>query len=796
MKKILWLCITILLVMCFAVSASADIGALVFTVNPEESAAEEEDKNLLSKLETDLDGSLYPYTGIANGERKYTVMLYLCGSDLEGSIKNNGAATKDLKEIIKSNYNQDEVSVLVMAGGSLKWYNDAVDIKDTAIYELVGSALVKRNSGGLSSMSSAETLSSFINYGLEHYPAEKNSLIIWDHGGGPVGHLVADTLSSSSMTVLTLRDAFENSKAAKQKLDWVGFDACLMCSVEVAKTLIPYADYMVASAETEPARGWNYSFLNGIEKDKEFSITARRILDTYMEQNADIQKSYSLTLSCIDLSKIGEVEALSNSFFEDVAKHLNTESFNALTELRQNTLFYRTDDLDLIDLKDLVVNLRDYSSEKADHLITSIDAAVLETAGNVKNSSGLSTYYPYYNISSYDKERKELYDHLNYSDHYTAFIHEAVKLQSGKGVNWTSLSLGNDATRDTRTNFTFLLTPEQAQSVAECTLVIVRECRLEDGTVYYVVVNPAGPVEIDQTQLSGDYVHNALFAVGGNGDKLCEMPLVWSLDDKGYYLINATLVNGEESVPIQLVCTLNEENSCMEIAAIRVWDEMGQYYSDRYSIDLNMFESISFAVPRYVETRDESGALVGIFKWDTLEEEVYTLPLKGDWTLQMILDSIDTKELLAGFVITDYQRRTHTNELMPVQPSSIPMPVFVLTYDDDHLLLNNSVSENNGDIYILFTATNVNEQEVFIHFDQVVINGNPVDTELWIEGDGENGGIPAGEQSTDTLVLPGLGTDDAEPLQTIALVITVVNAANDTEIARIDCSGYLSLPNN
>ena len=44
-------------------------------------------------------------------------------------------------------------------------------------------------------------------------------------------------------------------------LDLVGFDACLMASLEVASAVYPYATYMIASEEFEPGVGWDWTAL-------------------------------------------------------------------------------------------------------------------------------------------------------------------------------------------------------------------------------------------------------------------------------------------------------------------------------------------------------------------------------------------------------------------------------------------------------------------------------------------------------------------------------------------------------
>ena len=49
--------------------------------------------------------------------------------------------------------------------------------------------------------------------------------------------------------------------AGVDRLDLLGFDACLMATYEVASTLAPRADLLLASQEFEPGHGWDYTAL-------------------------------------------------------------------------------------------------------------------------------------------------------------------------------------------------------------------------------------------------------------------------------------------------------------------------------------------------------------------------------------------------------------------------------------------------------------------------------------------------------------------------------------------------------
>ena len=61
-----------------------------------------------------------------------TVMIYMVGSDLESQ---NGLGTVDLEEIDYFKMDNQNVNVLLIAGGSNDWYNNYIDKNETSIYE-------------------------------------------------------------------------------------------------------------------------------------------------------------------------------------------------------------------------------------------------------------------------------------------------------------------------------------------------------------------------------------------------------------------------------------------------------------------------------------------------------------------------------------------------------------------------------------------------------------------------------------------------------------------------------------
>ena len=171
----------------------------------------------------------------------YTVMIFLNGSDLESTYDTEtkalaGNATKDLNEMIAGYSSNSSINVIVQTGGTKKWANDYVDPSLTQRFELVDGEFVEMESLPPQNVGYKKTLSDFITWGSRNYPADKYALILWNHGAGPVGGYGVDELSDfDSLGLEELRGALTTAKDKTGiTFDLIGFDACLMASVEVA----------------------------------------------------------------------------------------------------------------------------------------------------------------------------------------------------------------------------------------------------------------------------------------------------------------------------------------------------------------------------------------------------------------------------------------------------------------------------------------------------------------------------------------------------------------------------------
>ncbi|MCD6551686.1 clostripain-related cysteine peptidase, partial [Thermotoga sp.] len=188
-------------------------------------------------------------------------------------------STYDLSEMRNAS---GSVSVIVVYDGI--GIGDGMLVLDESgdFQAVVGTMGIDFNSGSYTSLEVwLETI--FDQFDADHY-----ALVIWDHGSawiGDSGYISAkvvgiDNSQGTAIAIADLRKALENALSGS-KLDILGFDACLMGSLEVIYELRNVANYIVASSFSEPGEGWDYSFLSGIASGSTPLDVARMIVDSY-----------------------------------------------------------------------------------------------------------------------------------------------------------------------------------------------------------------------------------------------------------------------------------------------------------------------------------------------------------------------------------------------------------------------------------------------------------------------------------------------------------------------------------
>jgi len=203
---------------------------------------------------------IYFHYGVNKGVKtKWTVMIYLDGdNNLESS------AINDVLEMASVGSNED-VSIVIMFDRSEYYDTSYNDWTYTRIFYVVkGFEPYPYNALenlGEQNMGDPNTLYSFVTYVIENYPSDKYILVLWDHGSGWEGCCLDDSHNSDILDTWEIRLALNwvKSDYPNFHLDIIGFDACLMASLEAAYEIYnEFTDFMVASEETEPGDGWPY----------------------------------------------------------------------------------------------------------------------------------------------------------------------------------------------------------------------------------------------------------------------------------------------------------------------------------------------------------------------------------------------------------------------------------------------------------------------------------------------------------------------------------------------------------
>jgi hypothetical protein len=291
-------------------------------------------------------------------------MLYMIGSDLESGA-NEGSA--NLQAIAKAK-SSPHLNFAIQTGGanSIGW--------DKVRRLTVGAnALQEQSELGELNMGAAETLADFIRWSAKTYPADEYLLVFWSHGSGSVnlggqdyGLVGPDEVHSDSLTAREIEMALKSVKDTNNiSPTMVGFDACLMGSVEVANLLRPYAKFLLASQELEPGNGWNYqAWIDELASKPEMTVSrlGKVIVDTYFEQYKGKADGDSLTLSVTDLARLEGLVASADEWAKLVTPAMKRSEVSVweFARARSESENYGRSgrfDAGMVDMKDFVQNV-------------------------------------------------------------------------------------------------------------------------------------------------------------------------------------------------------------------------------------------------------------------------------------------------------------------------------------------------------------------------------------------------------------------------------------------------------
>lgn len=645
-----------------------------------------------------------------DGTAAQTIMIYMVGSDLESEY---GNASLDLIEMQDALPDIEHNNIVVYTGGAEEWYSAELSADYNSILLLEDYGFSEIDYTGADNMGDPDTLSFFINYCFEHFDSERYSLILWDHGGGPVVGFGMDENHKDLLDLTEMEEALEHSVGTSGKrLEWIGFDACLMSSLEIADLAAPYANYLIASQETEPGWGWNYSFLSSLsDRPMSGAEMGREIIDAYMDFGDVIFENYprmyaDLTLSCIDLKKYLAAEEELNTFFREFDSSLDSYTFPQVVRRRSNVRSfgsYSTDFnycmLDAIHL----LQLLDQESDSALSAIQALQDMVVYSRTNMENAGGISICYPYQTDESYRDGYIRIQEELEFATHYTRFLKDFYAMEESDSLaeDWnlakakTSVSSlpADQLTGEPGSDITLTLTQEQQANYVSGGFYIlcnakaagyVTDQEYDRADEMYLKVFQSNNVTLDENGVLHAYYNNHVLYMHDNnpseGDmEYSNIPMIITDKDstptEKRYLSFVVLQKFAESfsdwdsdaVQLQIVVNKQHPNGIIRSAIPLHTDEDDIITPGKQLLDLADYDSMSVGVECYYLTRDKKGNMTDFYDWEKSGMIMgFDQDLHSDYDLRaMPLQNPENYSCM--FVLKDAQGNLTYSELIPLR---------------------------------------------------------------------------------------------------------------------------------
>ena len=720
--------------------------------------------------------------------KKATVMVYMCGSDLESD---NAAATRVLGEMRASRFNLDEVNVVALLGGSTRWWS-GYDADKLNVVQVDGSrypSVVDQMEWA--SMGNPDTLSGFLQFCNENFPAEHYILVLWDHGGGPNEGVCYDRIAQKkeyrkdTLTTLEMESGLKNSPFSDRGLDIIVFHACLMGSAEVATRIAPFAQYMVASEEVN--YGVGYSWLKDLEADSNALETATRITNASFELNQGIDDHLSNVFAVVDLEKMPQLNEAIDAFFSHMTETLDTNSFTNLSSALADVETFGAsedesgNDSDLVDLGDLVSKYRFAVPDYADKLLEGIREAVVYCRASNNSCTGLSVYHPYSNRYGANSIMSD-YNGLGFSRGYTDFVSQFTSILCGTPLSdWSNLQITSEAPNKAESaqfNFKLGLTGDQASTIRSATLDVLQ--REQDDTYRFAYSSNA--VNIEDGVVTGEYKNIALYAVDADGNPISD-PLEYHLTDDGFYMIPAVLsrdegvvMNAEGGIKaawdagshsVLIACKPDTGTNTLIPRSITVRDDATGIYTTAFGTSFGDYQKILVEMISRRAPADDIDPIPPFSQWEIAGKDAWEAAIDGSWSFRLLEDRLPTEDICVAYRITDSQSNTYSSKLLDLIPRSDGESLVL--YDDmafDIEVGSFQLTIRDGVLIPSLILHYKQDNAVYMMLENVQIDGISLDGEGEAYGEGANGAFGKGDRvslSAECSLPPDYG-DNKSPL--------------------------------
>lgn len=280
----------------------------------------------------------------------WTIMIYLCGADLESD---GGYATSDINEILSVAGQPDDVNIIIQTGGAKSWstkytYNNktyTVDANYTSRFHVANKKLVLDEKLSKANMGLQTTFQSFLEWGLTEYPAEKTGVIMWNHGGAMRGVCYDENYDSDSLLNSEVKGAVSaafKSTGRTEKLEFIGYDACLMSVQDIAEFNSQFFNYMIASEESEAGYGWDYdTWVDDLYRKSSTTTILKAIVDGFIADNGGVNYSRNnQTLAYLNLNYMAAYKTAWENMATAVYNKLTSSNKSSFKTLVSGVKYY------------------------------------------------------------------------------------------------------------------------------------------------------------------------------------------------------------------------------------------------------------------------------------------------------------------------------------------------------------------------------------------------------------------------------------------------------------------------
>lgn len=368
----------------------------------------------------------------------WTILVYMdAGNDLAA------AANTDLLEM-RAVGSTDKVRIVVQL--SLPDANDSAKVTTKRLLVHKDSIETLSELGNVS-LADPQAMTGFLLWAMDAYPADRNVLVLWDHGNGwdqgdapsqPSPKLKSIFLDNVNPHFVPNHEIRKAIQASSVRLDVLGMDACTMSTIETLYEFRDVAPIIISSEEETEAHGWDYyallaSLVNSPEMGiEDFARSAVQSYGNFYEnsfypaQPAAYDRRY--TLSAIRTSYLPVLVQEIDRLAGNLIAHLNdpatqSETISLITSARGNVQA-----IDRYIQPDVYVDLLDLDSrlgQTTDIASFTSAATIAEYHGSGRpNAHGISiVFFPSRQSLTYDPNYKN-YDPQTNTGNGGDFINE------------------------------------------------------------------------------------------------------------------------------------------------------------------------------------------------------------------------------------------------------------------------------------------------------------------------------------------------------------------------------------